>query len=125
MVVGRFDPVGVGEGPQGGPALEQALGECAVVFGLGMGGVFGIQSQLMGRYWGRKAFGSIGGIVSPFILVSGITAPVFTGWIYDTTGNYSFAFNMILILAIVSIGIMYFVSPPKPPAKITKITEFF
>ena len=96
----------------------------AVVFGLGMGGQMGIQAQIQGRYWGRKAFGSIGGIIAPFMLLSGIVAPVFTGWIHDTTGDYSSAFNTILVLLIVAVGVMYFAVPPKPPAKITKITEF-
>src|SRR6266568_1490659 len=33
MVVGRFDAVGVGEGPEGGPALEEVSREVAVVLG--------------------------------------------------------------------------------------------
>ena len=32
MVVGRLDSVGVGEGPQRGPAVEEVLGELLVVF---------------------------------------------------------------------------------------------
>ena len=33
MVVGRFDTVGVGESPEGGPALEEVAREVAVVLG--------------------------------------------------------------------------------------------
>src|SRR5713226_8853539 len=33
VVVGRFDAVGVGEGPEGGPALEEVAREVAVVLG--------------------------------------------------------------------------------------------
>ena len=33
MVVGRLDAVGVGEGPEGGPAFEEVAGELPVVFG--------------------------------------------------------------------------------------------
>lgn len=96
----------------------------AVVVGLGNGVFGGIQSQLRGRYWGRKAFGSIGGIIVPFMLFSGVVAPVSAGWVYDTTGSYSLAFNIMLILLIIAVGVMYFATPPKPPAKITKVTEF-
>jgi nitrate/nitrite transporter NarK len=96
----------------------------AVIFGLGTGAHGGIQSQIRGRYWGRKAFATIGGIVAPFMLISGMVAPVYAGWIYDTTGSYSTAFNMILIMSVLAVVVMYFVTPPKPPAKITKVTEF-
>jgi cyanate permease len=96
----------------------------AVVIGLGNGAYVGIQAQIRGRYWGRKAFGSIGGILIPFMLTAGVVGPFFAGWVYDTTGSYSIAFNIMLIMSIIAVGIMYFATPPKPPAKITKVTEF-
>src|SRR6266540_6778093 len=54
MVVGRLDAVGVGEGPEGGPALEEVPGELAVVLGARAlaGGVLEQGSQL-GLEWRR------------------------------------------------------------------------
>src|SRR5215218_555173 len=47
VVVGRLDAVGVGEGPEGGPAVEEVLGEDAVIFRPGAfpGGVFEQRAQ--------------------------------------------------------------------------------
>lgn len=94
-----------------------------IVYGLGTGATIGIQSPLRGRYWGRKAFATIAGISSLFAMIAGIIAPVYAGWVYDTTGSYGTAFNLILILTIIGLVLFYFVSPPRSPEKITRVTD--
>ncbi len=94
-----------------------------VVYGLGQGADMGMEIPLRGRYWGRKAYATIQGIMAPFGMITGVIAPVYAGWAYDTTGSYTTAFTVILILAVVSAVVMYFATPPKPPEKITDITD--
>ena len=80
-------------------------------------------SAMRARYFGRKAFGSIHGtstmIMSPF----GVIAPVYAGWVYDTTGSYTSAFTLFGGLLIVASVIMLFAGPPKPPAQITGVRD--
>ncbi|MFC1908946.1 MFS transporter [Chloroflexota bacterium] len=95
----------------------------AIVWGLGHGASMGIQSPMRGRYWGRKAYATIAGVMAPFGMLAGVIAPVYAGWAYDTTGSYTSAFTTILILAALSVVVIYFATPPKPPKKVTRITD--
>ena len=95
----------------------------AAVYGLGQGASMGMDIPMRGRYWGRKAFATIQGAMAPFGMVTGIIAPVYAGWVYDTTGSYIRAFTIILMIAVLAIGMFYFATPPKPPEKITGITD--
>ncbi|MFC1943742.1 MFS transporter [Chloroflexota bacterium] len=95
-----------------------------ILSGLGNGASMAITSPLRGRYWGRKAFGTIAGTIAGFSTVAGIVSPIYAGWAYDTTGSYTSAFTIILILTVISIVVMFFATPPKPPEKITHITDF-
>lgn len=95
----------------------------ATVYGLGLGATMGIQPPLRGRYWGRKAFASIGGIMSPFSMITTIIAPVYAGLIYDTTGSYGIAFTLILILTVIGTVLFFFATPPRPPEKVTAVSN--
>ncbi len=95
-----------------------------VVFtGLGNGASAMIATPMRGRYWGRKAFATIQGIMAPFGMIAGMIAPVYAGWAYDTTGSYTSAIAIILMLLVLSIVVMFFAIPPKPPEKVTYITD--
>jgi sugar phosphate permease len=95
-----------------------------ITIGLGNGVFSGVMFPLRGRYWGRKAFASIAGIIAPFMMAASMIGPVFAGWVYDTTGSYTTAFYLITGLTLLGFVFMFFAAPPKPPAKITKVTEF-
>ena len=94
-----------------------------VVYGLGFGAGLTIWPPLRGRYWGRKAFATIQGSMMPFTMIPGIIAPVWAGWAYDTTGSYLSVLNLLFIFILFSVVVMYFANPPKPPEKITHITD--
>ena len=53
----------------------------------------------------------------------GIAAPVYLGWVYDTTGNYITAFIVVAALLAFSGVLMSLILPPKPPVRITDIRE--
>ncbi|MGA8849052.1 MAG: hypothetical protein WB564_04410 [Dehalococcoidia bacterium] len=56
------------------------------------------------------------GIAQTFALPVGILAPIWAGWIYDTTGSYIFAFTIIAGLLSFASVLALFIVPPKPPA---------
>jgi len=105
--------------------LNQTMAMIYVWFtlhGIGMGAGWTLGSPVRARYFGRKAFGSIGGFSTLFLAPVGVAAPIYLGWIYDTTGNYLTGFTVIAILLILA-GIIasVFVMPPKPPAQVSDI----
>ncbi|MFC2044433.1 CynX/NimT family MFS transporter [Chloroflexota bacterium] len=96
-----------------------------IVYGLGLGIAFVMFPIIVGRYFGRKSFGTIQGtkvmIQTPFSVV----APIYAGWIYDTTDSYMVAFTTVAALLGLATVLMSFVRPPKPPTGITDIRKIF
>jgi len=89
--------------------------------GLGLGSALGY--LMRARYFGRKALGSIHGS-SQFIMTPiGMAAPIYAGWVYDTTGSYITAFILVAVLLAIAAVLMLLVLPPKPPARITDIRQ--
>jgi cyanate permease len=69
----------------------------------------------IGRYFGRKAFGLILGTMLACMAPMALIAPVYYGWIHDTTGSYNIAFITALILVALAIASSSFIRAPKPP----------
>ncbi|MFC2016120.1 MFS transporter [Chloroflexota bacterium] len=94
-----------------------------ILHGMGWGASALLSSILRARYFGRKAFGSIHGTSMMFVTPLGVAAPIYLGWVYDTTGSYITAFTLIAALLAFATVLIFFILPPKPPAKITDIRE--
>jgi MFS family permease len=84
--------------------------------GLASGVVTPVIVLILGRYYGRKAFGSILGTMVAFLSPLGLLAPVFYGRVFDITQSYNVAFQTALGLAVVAAVTMFFVRVPRPPA---------
>ncbi len=82
-----------------------------------------LSSIIASRYFGRKAFGSIRGIMLMLMLPVAVMSPIYAGWIYDTTGSYITVFTISAVLLVISTVIILWASPPKPPTRITGINE--
>ena len=95
-----------------------------ILWYIGNGGAIVMMSIIGGRYFGRKAYGSIRGSSIIFSMPFGIIGPIFTGWIYDTKGDYITAFITLAALLSVAGFVTLLNRPPKPPAKVTDIREF-
>jgi MFS family permease len=93
------------------------------LYGLGMGISFTVFATMVGRYFGRKAYGSIQGTKQMFMAPFSMAAPIYTGWVYDTTGSYTTAFIIFAILLAISAVLMSFTTPPKPPAHIGDVRQ--
>lgn len=94
-----------------------------ILHGIGMGAVWTILSPMRGRYFGRKAFGSIYGSSALFMMPIGVAAPIYAGWVYDSTGSYITVFKLFAALLASMAILASFILPPKPPAQITDIRK--
>jgi cyanate permease len=90
-----------------------------ILRGIGTGGTLVLTSLLRARYFGRKALGSIGGFSSMFLTPLAMAAPVYIGWVHDTTGSYMSAFILLAALLAFSAVIACCAVPPKPPSQVT------
>jgi MFS family permease len=70
---------------------------------------------VLGRYFGRKSFGSILGTMIAFLAPMGLFSPVFYGWVFDRFQSYDVAFVTALVMAAVATVATFFVRTPSPP----------
>jgi len=102
-------------------AMAQIL---LITFYMGFTANFILNTAIMARYFGRKSLGSIQGVTTMVMTPSSVLAPIYAGWIYDTTDSYIAALNLCVVLAILVAIIMMFVRPPRPPDNLTDIRKF-
>lgn len=67
-----------------------------ILYGLGYGSITPLIIFILGRYFGRKAFGSIFGVCMIIQAPASLLAPSYSGWVYDTTGSYAGAFMIFV-----------------------------
>ena len=82
-----------------------ALG--AALFGLGVGGVVPMHGSVVAKTFGRERFGAVLGLMRPAMFPVQILGVPFAGWIYDISGSYHLAFQILLgvyVLAAMTIG---------------------
>ena len=94
-----------------------------ILYGIGMGADISLTPLMRARYFGRKAFGSVHGFSMMITTPIGIAAPIYAGWVYDTTGSYMAAFVLFTVLLALAAVLFPFAKPPKPPAQVTDIRK--
>ncbi len=94
-----------------------------VLYGFGMGTGYALIAPIRARYFGRKAFGSIQGTAVMITAPVGMIAPVYTGWVYDTSGSYIAAFTVIGAIIAAAAVLSPFILPPNPPAQISDVNR--
>ncbi|MFC2043954.1 MFS transporter [Chloroflexota bacterium] len=95
-----------------------------VFFYIGQGTAMILYSMMRSRYFGRKGFGSIQGISQMIMMPFLVTAPIYAGWVYDTTGSYLGVFRIFAGLLVFGSVLIFCACPPKPPTQITDIRKF-
>ena len=53
-----------------------------------------------------------------------VAAPIYFGWVYDTTSSYTAAFTTVAAFLAFSAVLMSIARPPKPPAQVTDVRKF-
>ena len=75
-------------------------------FGLGFGGVQVLRGASVREYFGRKAFGSIYGMVIAPMTFGGMIGPPLVGWIFDVRTSYSLAWLVLLITNLIAVAVV-------------------
>ena len=91
------------------------------VYGVGYGGAIPLSIAFRGQLFGRKIFATIGGVTAAFTAGATVAAPILAGYIYDTSGSYSLAFYIFVVLVSLSGFAFLLVRQPKPPARLTGV----
>jgi MFS family permease len=87
-----------------------------VCHGFSSGALTPVIILVLGRFFGRKSFGSILGTMIAIQAPVGLLSPVFYGWVFDKYQSYNTAFMTALALAVVAIVATFLVrSPSRPP----------
>ena len=79
----------------------------AALFGYGVGGVVPLHGIVVGKTFGRERFGAVLGLMRPAMFPVQILGVPFAGWVYDVTGSYALAFQILLglyLLAAMAVG---------------------
>ena len=87
-----------------------------IVWGFAMGGVVALQPLIVAECFGMKSFGVILGMTFVAAIVGSATGPPFAGYIFDTSGSYTFAFFVFVITYALGAALSLLAVPPKPPA---------
>jgi len=85
------------------------------LYGVGYGGTVPVMASLRAEYFGRTALGKIQGFMSPVAMLAGAVGPVAAGYIFDKTGSYTFALNVVGVVVLIGGGILLFAKPKALP----------
>jgi MFS family permease len=87
-----------------------------IVFGVGIGASFLMQSYIWAAYFGRGHLGSIRGAVMPLTLVFGAAGAPLAGYVRDMTGSYLPAWLAAIVLMLLASLVLALTAPPSPTA---------
>ena len=85
----------------------------AFLYGIGFGGRTPLITAIRGDYFGRNAFATIIGVSQFPMNLAMIVAPLFAGYMFDTTGTYIVPFMTFSVLCIFGSALILFVRKPK------------
>ncbi len=87
----------------------------AVLYGIGFGGRVPLLTAIRGDYFGRKSFATIMGLSQLPNNLGMMAAPIFAGYMFDTTGSYLIPFSVFAGLTALGGAVIWFASRPKAP----------
>lgn len=88
-------------------------------FGFGMGGMVPLHAAFRVRQFGAKHLGAIMGISNPVVMLAQAGGQPFSGWVFDTTGSYLYAFYIFLGCYIAGIAVALTIKDPDKKFSIT------
>lgn len=103
--------------------LAFALG--ATVFGFGMGGIVPLHGAIAGMAFGRENFGRVMGLMRPAMMPLQVSGLPFAGWVFDTRGDYTLAFQVFLGLYVAAALCTWALRLPDrdDPARVRSVAE--
>ena len=85
----------------------------AVAFGLSWGGFTPQVANIMGRIFGLRHMSTLYGVLWLGGGMGGVVGPLLAGWVFDMTGNYTFAFILAAVLSVLVAGLPFLVHEPR------------
>ena len=85
----------------------------STILGLGIGSWMPTMSMLASTNFGLVAYGTIFGTLSFFLSIGAAIGPILSGYLYDRTNTYQWAFTIIVILVILAIPLVLAIRQPK------------
>ncbi len=83
------------------------------VFGAAEGGAIVLHFAIRADYFGRTAYGTIGGWTQAITTLGSVVGPLLAGAIYDGTGSYLFAYLAMGVLALGGAVLYAIATPPR------------
>ena len=81
-----------------------------IIFAVTHGGVIPMRPVLQGYFFGKRQYGTIGGLLTFVDLPATVGAPIWVGWLADTVpGGYRIAFRIIAVAMLLS-GLLIFLA---------------
>jgi sugar phosphate permease len=86
------------------------------IFALPYGGFLPMRSVIIGYFFGRQRFGTIGGLLSFVDLPATVVAPIWVGWLADSVpGGYRIGFKIIAMILLVAAACILMARRPRHP----------
>lgn len=93
-----------------------------IVNGLGLAGAHLIQEVLWANYFGRLTLGRVRSTALPIVTAFSAAGPVFMNALFDVTGSYVLAFNICIVIFMVS-GISMWIAWPPVANRYARVDE--
>jgi MFS family permease len=84
------------------------------LFGVGFGGTVPLMPAIRAEYFGRAALGKIQGFMNPVMMFAGAVGPIFSGYVFDSTGSYRISFMVTGLLTFCASVAVFFARPSRP-----------
>ena len=84
-----------------------------LLYAPGYGGPIPLRPAMLADYFGTRNFGIILGLMMLVGMAGGLAGPVFAGWVFDTTGSYQLAFQVVTLTTVVAIPLALLAKPPR------------
>lgn len=83
-----------------------------VIFGFAYGALIALQALVGAKMFGLVSVGAIVGTIVFAYTTGGSIGPIVTGYIFDVTGNYTLAFRIFLVLAVLALVLALLIRKP-------------
>ncbi len=74
-----------------------------------------VMPALVGDFFGRKSFATLRGIMNAVTVIGPFFAPVYAGWVFDTTQSYLWALVPFFVLKAAAVPLFLFLPKPRLP----------
>lgn len=92
---------------------QSILLAAAVIYGFGLSGMAPLRNMAMATAFGSRSYGSANGLLQPLSLPIVVLASPIAGFVYDQLGSYNLAFQIFLVILLVTAPMLYFIRSGK------------